>query len=174
MLAWHHLYYLPRHGINTADCYRYQRDVLGTQLQSQGYVEFYCLTHIHQPMLRRAFLKQETPNNVESQTNHIRQNHDSRQARHIRRISMKCPDCYWECNDYLRIFHPCMMHDDLFHVHCNDEDTNRTLCGIWGFNVTDELEDITCPDCQIIVLNHYVIVEWFEKSKCLLVSIHSG
>ena len=40
-LARHHLYYLPRHGINTADCYRYQRDVLGTQLQSQGYVEFY-------------------------------------------------------------------------------------------------------------------------------------
>ena len=59
---------------------------------------------------------------------------------------MKCPDCYWEGNDYLRIFHPCAMHDDLFHVHCNDEDTNRTLCGIWGFNVTEELEDVTCPD----------------------------
>ena len=50
-------------------------------------------------------------------------------------------------------------HDDLFHVHCNDEDTNRTLCGLWGFNVTEELEDVTCPDCQIIVLNHYVVVE---------------
>ena len=72
---------------------------------------------------------------------------------------MKCPDCYWEGNDYLRIFHPCMMHDDLFHVHCSDEDTNRTLCGIWGFNVTEELEDITCPDCQIAVLNHYLVVE---------------
>ena len=58
-LAQPDLYYLPRHGINTADCYRYQRDVLGTQLQSQGYVEFYCLTHIHQPMLRRTFPKQE-------------------------------------------------------------------------------------------------------------------
>ena len=42
----------------TADCYRYQRDVLGTQLQSQGYVEFYCLTHIHQPTLRRKMPKQ--------------------------------------------------------------------------------------------------------------------
>jgi hypothetical protein len=52
-----------------------------------------------------------------------------------------------------------MMHDDLFHVHFNDEDTNRTLCGLWGFNVTEELEDVTCPDCQIAVLNHYVITE---------------
>ena len=153
------LYYLPRHGINTADCYRYQRDVLGTQLQSQGYVEFYCLTHIHQPMLRRTFLKQETPNNVESQTNHIRQNHDSRQAQQIQRLPMKCPDCYWEGNDYLRFFHLCSMHDDLDTVHFNDEDTNLTLCGLWGFNVTEEIDDITCPDCQIIVLNHYVVVE---------------
>ena len=40
------LYYLPRQTPDTADCYRYQRDVLGTQLQSQGYVEFYGLTHI--------------------------------------------------------------------------------------------------------------------------------
>jgi hypothetical protein len=71
------LYYLPRHAINTADCYRYQRDVLGTQLQSQGYVEFYCLKYLHQPMLRRTFLKQETPTNEVLQTNHIRQNHDS-------------------------------------------------------------------------------------------------
>ena len=54
---------------------------------------------------------------------------------------------------------PRQSHDDLFHVHCNDEDTNMTLCGIWGFNVTEELEDVTCPDCQIIILNHYVVVE---------------
>ena len=110
-------------------------------------------------MLRRAFLKQETPHNVDSQTNHIRQNHDSRQARHIRRLLVKCPDCYWEGNDYLRIFHPCAMHDDLDTVHCNDEDTNLTLCGLWGFNVTEELDDVTCPDCQLTILNHYVIVE---------------
>ncbi len=158
-LAQPDLYYLPRHAINTADCYRYQRDVLGTQLQSQGYVEFYGLTHIHQPTLRRTFLKQETPTNELPKRNHTCQNPTSRQAQQIRRISMKCPDCYWEGNDYLRIFHPCAMHDDLFHVHCNDEDTNRTLCGIWGFNVTEELEDVTCPDCQIAVMNHYVIVE---------------
>ena len=153
------LYYLPRHVFNIAESLGYQQNVLGTQLQSQGYVKFYCLKYNRQPVLRRAFLKQETPTNEVLQTDRIRQNHDSRQAQQIRRLSMKCPDCYWEGNDYLRIFHPCMMHDDLFHVHCNDEDTNRTLCGIWGFNVTEELEDVTCPDCQIIVLNHYVVVE---------------
>ena len=158
-LAQPDLYYLPRHVFNIAESLGYQQNVLGTQLQSQRYVEFYCVTPYNQPTLRRAFLKQETPNNVDSQTNRICQNHDSRQARHIRRISMKCPDCYWEGNDYLKIFHPCAMHDDLDNVHCNDDDTNLTLCGLWGFNVTDELEDITCPDCQIIVLNHYVVVE---------------
>ena len=72
---------------------------------------------------------------------------------------MKCPDCYWEGNDYLRIFHLCSMHDDLDTVHCNDEDTNLTLCGLWGFNVTEEIDDVTCPDCQLTLLNHYVIVE---------------
>ena len=157
--ARHHLYYLPRHVFNIAESLGYQQNVLGTQLQSQGYVEFYCVTPYNQSTLRRTFLRQETPNNEVLQRDHIRQNHDSRQAQQIQRLPMKCPDCYWEGNDYLRIFHPCMMHDDLFHVHCNDEDTNRTLCGIWGFNVTDELEDITCPDCQIIVLNNYVVVE---------------
>ncbi len=85
-LVRHHLYYLPRHGINTADCYRCQRDVLGTQLQSHGYVKFYCLKHIHQPVLRRAFLRQETPNNVDSQTNHARSPLADRLA-----ISGDCP-----------------------------------------------------------------------------------
>ena len=72
---------------------------------------------------------------------------------------MKCPDCYWEGNDYLRIFHLCSMHDDLDTVHFNDEDTNLTLCGLWGFNVTEEIDDITCPDCQLTILNHYVLRE---------------
>ena len=72
---------------------------------------------------------------------------------------MKCPDCYWEGNDYLRIFHPCAMHDDLDTVHFNDEDTNLTLCGLWGFNVTEEIDDVTCPDCQMTILNHYVLRE---------------
>ena len=46
MLAQPDLYYLPRHGINIAESLGYQRDVLGTQLQSQGYVEFYCVTNM--------------------------------------------------------------------------------------------------------------------------------
>ena len=110
-------------------------------------------------MLRRAFLKQETPNNGTSQTNHIRPVPTGRQARHIRRLLVKCPDCYWEGNDYLRFFHLCSMHDDLDTVHFNDEDTNLTLCGLWGFNVTEEIDDITCPDCQLTILNHYVLRE---------------
>ena len=110
-------------------------------------------------MLRQTFLKQETPNNVESQTNYTRQNPTSQQARHIWRLPMKCPDCYWEGNDYLRIFHPCAMHDDLDSVHFYDEDTNLTLCGLWCFNVTEEIDDVTCPDCQMTILNHYVLRE---------------
>ncbi len=110
-------------------------------------------------MLRRAFLRQETPNNVDPRTNHIRPVPTGRQARHIRRLLVKCPDCYWEGNDYLRFFHLCSMHDDLDTVHFNDEDTNLTLCGLWGFNVTEEIDDVTCPDCQLTILNHYVLVE---------------
>ena len=56
---------------------------------------------------------------------------------------MKCPDCYWEGNDYLKFFHLCSMHDDLDTVHFNDEDTNLTLCGLGGFNVTEEIDDVT-------------------------------
>ena len=76
-----------------------------------------------------------------------------------RRLLMDCPDCYWAGNKLVRVFYPCSRHEEIELVHLYSDRKTPTLCGSFGKNITENVEDITCPECQIGVLNYYVLTK---------------
>ena len=72
---------------------------------------------------------------------------------------MDCPDCYWAENKLVRVFYPCSRHEEIELVHLYSDEKTPTVCGSWGYNITEDLEEITCPECQIGALNYYVFTK---------------
>ena len=70
---------------------------------------------------------------------------------------MNCTNCYWGGNSTVSFFYPCREHEEIELVHYYNDEKEPTVCGSLGFNVTENAEDITCPECQLALLNYYMI-----------------